>query len=174
VHSAIQLIQSEEQTRDWLNALSKVTDRNSVHGLVAGRACRLLLEQRTIDANEAARRVGLALSRASGAAEAANWAEGFLKGSGLLLIHNDSLWSVIDDWITGLSTEGFSEILPLLRRTFSLFEPAERRQMGEKVASAEGKAGKPRNRKEALSSDLDLTRADAVLPVLTQILGLEQ
>ena len=58
VRSAIHFIRSEEQTRDWLNALSKVTDRNCPDWWQDVPA-RLAFEQRTIDIIEAARRVGV-------------------------------------------------------------------------------------------------------------------
>ncbi len=175
VHSAIQLLQNEEHTKDWLGSLFKIADSPGIHGMLAGRAARLLLEQRVIDAPDAARRLGLALSTATGTREAAAWAEGFLKGSGLLLIHDDTLWSVVDDWISSLTPEKFSDILPLLRRTFSTFEPAERRQMGEKVSrSSGGSEGALKTSQMPQQMDLDIARADAVIPVLSRILGIEQ
>ena len=66
-------------------------------------------------------------------AAAAGWIEGLLRGSGLALLHQDGLWRALDEWLLDLSGETFVEMLPLLRRAFSGFAPAERRQMGEKV-----------------------------------------
>jgi hypothetical protein len=36
-------------------------------------------------------------------------------------------------WVADLPQEQFSELLPLLRRTFARFEPADRRQLGAKA-----------------------------------------
>ncbi|MBC7996399.1 MAG: hypothetical protein IAF58_00540 [Leptolyngbya sp.] len=168
VHSAINLLQVEDHSQNWLIALLKVADGASSHGLLAGRATRLLLEQRFFSIDEAARRLGFALSSATDARSAAVWIEGFLRGSGLLLIHDDGLWTIVDDWLNTLSVEKFSEILPLLKRTFSTFEPAERRQMGEKVVGE-----KRRSKQFEKPSDLNLERADSVLPVALKLLGIE-
>jgi hypothetical protein len=169
VHSAVQLLQVEAHTKEWLDALNRLANGHGIHGLIAGRACRLLLEQHAIDTTEAARRFGLALSLAGAPNEAANWAEGFLRGSGLLLIHDEALWGVVDEWVCGLQPDQFTEILPLLRRTFTTFESAERRQMGERVAG-----GLMHKTKKALQpSALDESRADLVLPVVSLILGLD-
>jgi len=169
VHNSIQLLQNAEHLKSWLDTLNKLADGHGVHGLLAGRACRLLLEQRVIDTPEAARRFGLALSVATGPLEAANWAEGFLRGSGLVLIHDEGLWGVVDDWICSLKEENFTEILPLLRRTFSTFTSPERRQMGERVAGGDRKPRKA----AAAAVQVDSTRGDKVLPVVAKILGLE-
>ena len=71
------------------------------------------------------------ISPANGAPQIARWIEGFLHGSGLLLLHHAPLWKLVDDWVDNLSPDAFPEVLPLLRRTFSLFQPAERRQLLE-------------------------------------------
>src|SRR5439155_420784 len=77
------------------------------------------------------RRMGLALSTAGDPAQAAAWVEGFLKGSGLVLLHDQALLGVVDNWLTGLPADTFTTLVPLLRRTFSTFTPPERRQIGE-------------------------------------------
>ncbi|MGB7415830.1 MAG: DUF5682 family protein [Thermosynechococcaceae cyanobacterium] len=115
--------------------------------------------------NEAARRLHLALSTANEPAQSANWIAGFLKGSGLLLLHDSTIWSVLDQWVTALPDDTFTVLLPLLRRSFSEFSAPERHQMGERVT--QGKAA------VAVSSmdDLNCDRANAVLPLVAQLLG---
>ena len=48
-----------------------------------------------------------------------------LRGSGLVLLHEDALWSALDAWLRDLSAETFVELLPLLRRAFAGFQPPE-------------------------------------------------
>jgi hypothetical protein len=122
-----------------------------------------------MDSQETARRVGLALSTASDPALAAAWADGFLRGSGVVLIHDAELFSVVDQWVQFLTEDAFTQILPLLRRTFSSYNPAERRQIGERAKSS--RAGGARLAAKALA-DFDEARGERVLPVLAQILGL--
>jgi Family of unknown function (DUF5682) len=117
-----------------------------------------------------ARRARLALSPAVPARDAAAWIEGLLRGSGLLLLHHDALWEALDAWLVDLSSETFSETLPLLRRAFSEFQAPERRKMGEKVKHL-GRA--PAVAAQRADAGVDPERAARVLPVLAQILGVE-
>ena len=94
--------------------------------------------------------------------------EGLLKESGALLIHEDTLWHVIDDWVTGLPLESFILLLPLLRRTFSTFSSPEKRMIGERARQGAG----PTNRQEAGMQNFDQQCAEAVLPLLEILLGI--
>jgi hypothetical protein len=171
-HDAVSLLQNEQHLRAWQGTLRQLADRDDLHGLIAGRAVRLLLDAGRLDGEEAARRVSLALSAANEPARAAAWVEGLLRGSGLLLLHGDAMWDVFDGWLASLPADTFTQVLPLLRRTFSTFEPPERRQMGERA-----KRGQARPAASvatgAAAGDIDVARAEAVLPLLSQILGLE-
>jgi hypothetical protein len=169
VHGAVALLQHPEHLAAWHRVLRQLADQQGLHGLLAGRACRLLLGAGEFDAEEAARRMGLALSRAVEPAHAAAWVEGFLTGSGLLLLHDDVLWQVLDAWVTALPEEGFTELLPLLRRTFSTFPAPERRQMGERVRRG---LTRPALR-PAEDTDCDTARAEAVLPLVARLLGID-
>ena len=60
----------------------------------------------------------------------AAFVEGFLAGSGTVLVHDRELLDVIDGWVSSLAPDAFVATVPLLRRTFGAFEPAERRQLG--------------------------------------------
>lgn len=173
VNDAVSLLQNEEHLRAWQDTLRQLADRDNLHGLLAGRAVRLLLDAGRLDADEAARRMGLALSVANEPARAAAWVEGLLKGSALLLLHGDAMWNVVDGWLAALPADTFTQVLPLLRRTFSTFEAPERRQMGERAKRGQVRAA-PRSPAAGGGGDqLDLARAEAVLPLLRQILGLE-
>ena len=169
VHGAIGLLQNDAQRGLWHETLSKMADRDSLHGLIAGRCVRLLLDAGALTAGEAARRMGLALSTATDPAQAAAWVEGFLKGSGLLLLHDATLWSVLDGWVSGLTGDAFTALLPLLRRTFATFSAPERRQMGERAKQGPAvSVSAPGN----VSDRFDPERAAAVLPLAARLLGL--
>ena len=156
---------------EWREVLRRLLDDDHVHGLVRGRACRLLLDQDALPAEELDRRARLALSPAVASAQAAAWAEGLLKGSGLLLLHQDELWRALDEWLVSLKDDDFQGLLPLLRRAFSGFTNPERRQMGDKVKHL-GLPPRVGTGPELLGDDdLDHERARLVLPVLAHILG---
>jgi len=170
VHGAIGLLQDPESLAMWHQVLTQLADQQGLHGLVAGRCCRLLFDANLFQPEDTAQRLGFALSTASEPTQAAAWIEGFLAGSGLLLLHNPALWQVLDDWLTQLPPDPFTAILPLLRRTFSTFAAPERRQMGERVRQqgdwGVGLAGGEKR------GEFDGDRADTVLPLLAQLLGI--
>jgi len=175
VNDAITLLQNDEYTKSWQDTLRVLADREGLHGLLAGRAVRLLMDAGRFDADEAARRLGLALSAANEPARSAAWIEGFLKGSGLLLLHGEAVWQVLDDWLTGLKADVFTQVLPLLRRTFSTFDPPERRQMGERAKKGAARpltAVRRSGGAGTIGADFDTARAEAVLPLLQTLLGI--
>jgi hypothetical protein len=169
VNGSIGLLKNEELLQSWQTTLAQLAGQHGLHGLVAGRCCRLLLDSNVFPAEEAARRLSYALSTASEPAQAAAWAEGFLKGSGLLLLHDERLWQVIDDWVSALPGESFTMLLPLLRRTFSTFTAPERRQMGER---AKRSASNTSHQVQPDAEEFDHNRAEAVLPLVARLLGI--
>jgi hypothetical protein len=174
VQDSISLLDREDQSAEWQQVLRTLVERDSVHGLVCGRSCRLLLEIRAIDDEELQRMARLALSPVNPPAQAATWLEGVLKGSGLVLLHQDGLWHALDRWLSDLDAVTFVALLPLLRRAFSDYEPAERRSMGEKVrhlrSSLPARMSVARGQ-EALSTRYNQEHAAKVLPVLAHLLG---
>ncbi|MFC9325409.1 DUF5682 family protein [Kitasatospora sp. NPDC057015] len=141
-----------------------------VPGLLRGRAVRLLLDDGRLDSAEAGRRMGLVLSTASAPADAAGWVEGFLSGGGALLLHDTRLLGLLDAWLAGVPGGVFTDVLPLLRRTFSELEAGVRRTVGEQVAA--GRLGAPAARAAGPAADLDEERADAAVPTVALLLGL--
>lgn len=170
VHQTVVLLQIPEDTEAWQATLQNLVNQSGLHGLIAGRVCRILLDRAVFDSAEAARRMGLALSTATDPNQAASWVEGFLRDSGALLLHDDALWRVLDSWVASLSADAFTQLLPLIRRTFSTFAPAERRAMGERARRGTTAGASP----QAPAADFDVERANAVLPLLRQLLGLAQ
>jgi len=142
---------------------------SALHGLLAGRCCRLLFEQGVWPAEEVARRMNIALSPANEPGQAAAWVDGLLRGSGLLLLHNEALWQILDTWVAQIASDTFPQLLPLLRRTFSTFSTPERRQMGERAAR---RGPATATKVSDTGDDVDVERANRVLPLLAQLLGL--
>ncbi|HET7460016.1 MAG TPA: DUF5682 family protein [Longimicrobium sp.] len=177
VHGAVTLLENERHRADWLGALGRVAGQQGVHGLIAGRAVRLRLDTGAIAADEAARRMGLALSLAGEPAYGGAWIEGFLTGSAVALLHDAALWGVLDAWIAGLKGDAFDTLLPLLRRTFARFDPAERRSLGELARRGPARLQPGSSPAEATdgtaSPTANTARGDAVLPLLMLILGAE-
>jgi hypothetical protein len=168
VHSAVALLDDADQRERWLTTLESVAGRADLHGLLAGRLTRLLLDAGRLDAGEVRRRLRLPLTVGTPPAHAAAWVEGFLAGGGLLLVHDDALLELLDDWLADIATNAFDDVLPLLRRTFGAFEVGERRAIGERIAAGPG-AGRAAGDAVVLDHD----RAASVLPTLGLLIGRE-
>ncbi|MFG2984287.1 DUF5682 family protein [Streptomyces sp. NPDC048258] len=180
VHGAVGLLaDADEGLRDrWSAVLRTLAGRESVQGLIRGRAARLLLDDGRLPAGETARLMGLALSPAASPADAAGWIEGFAGGSsggGTLLVHDDQLLGLIDAWLTGVPERAFTDVLPLLRRTFGAYEPGVKRTLGELVRRGAGGAGGAvvmvGSAPAGFGPDLDPVRADAVVDLVRMLLG---
>ncbi|MEV4550234.1 DUF5682 family protein [Nonomuraea wenchangensis] len=154
---------AEGERERWLATLRGLSDRQDLHGLIEGRLTRILLDCGELD--DAGDRMSRAMSRGQAPARAASWVEGFLSGGGLLLVHDPRLLSLVDGWLTGLSGDQFTDVLPLLRRTFGAFAAPERRSIGERLRSA----GHERDRDDA--HDLDDRRAAGAVATVLSIIG---
>ncbi|MFJ4864444.1 DUF5682 family protein [Streptomyces sp. NPDC088748] len=179
VHGAVGLLADTETglAVRWSAVLAVLADRDTVPGLIRGRAARLLLDDGRQPAEETARLMGLALSPASSPADAAGWIEGFAGGSsggGTLLVHDERLLGLIDAWLVRVPERAFTDVLPLLRRTFGAYEPGVKRTLGELVrrgpggsAAAVAAGAAP----EGFAPELDPVRADAVVGLVRMLLA---
>ncbi|MFE5092035.1 DUF5682 family protein [Streptomyces sp. NPDC056638] len=188
VHTAIGLLTGAVQAdgegaglrERWTAVLHKLAARDTVAGVIRGRAARLLLDEGRLAEDDAARLMGLALSPGTPPADAAAWIEGFVGGAaggGMLLVHDERLLGLVDAWLTGVPADTFADVLPLLRRTFSVYEAGVRRTLGELVRRGPSAAGPTAtatgSTAPGFGPGLDGARADAVVPVLRLLLGLD-
>ncbi|PWH14622.1 MAG: hypothetical protein DDG60_07670 [Anaerolineae bacterium] len=123
----------QPQRLAWLHALRRLAEQETTPGLLRGLACRLLYDAGSAEDEEIRQWMSRALSPGTPAMHAAAWLEGFLHSGGQALIHTPALWQMLDAWVSTLSETAFLAALPLLRRAFSAFPPAERRQLGERL-----------------------------------------
>ena len=163
LHSAVKLLQNDEQTSLWLDTLTRLSNRANVHALLTGRAVKILLDEGRLGADEASARLSLALSDPV-VENAAGWLEGFLKDSGLTLVHDDALFSVLDSWFATLGDDAFVRVLPLVRRTFSSFAAPERQALGQKAKGGKAQAARQ-------NVNLNQARGEKALLHLAQLLG---
>jgi len=156
-HEVVPLLPQGPARVGWYRALAEAGGRHDLPPLLAGRIVRLLMDAGMLPRSEAADRLHAALSVGPSAGEKAQWAEGFTAGGALLLIHDDALLAVLDRWVRSLADDEFLEIVPLLRRGFGTFAPAERGNLLRAARSLSGVSSAP------AEPDLDLGRAGAVL-----------
>ncbi len=162
---ALALVDHPARHRALPEVLRQLTGRG-VHGQVQGRATRLLHDSGHWTPVEVGQRLGQALSGGTPPAVGAAFVEGFLAGSGTVLVHDGELRSIVDRWLASLPPAAFAETIPLLRRTFGAFELAERRQLGRLVA------GNEREVATTFGADLDGARLGRVVGTVRLLFGL--
>ena len=167
MQQAMAVLDVPEQFALWHEALTTIAGGDGYHGLPAGRACRILLDAGVMETDAVGVLMSRALSPSVDPAHTAAWLEGFLQGSGMLLITDDRLCRMVDAWVCSLPAEVFTTLLPLIRRTFATFPLGERRMLGERIVRGAGHAATSTTETAAF----DAARAVQVLPVLAALLG---
>ncbi|MBS2010134.1 MAG: hypothetical protein JST01_24000 [Cyanobacteria bacterium SZAS TMP-1] len=176
-YGAIYLLDKNEHKELMHATLAKLAEQEGLHGQIAGRATRLLFDCNYLSSEKTSVLMSHALGRSAQAAYSGQWLQGFLAGSGLVLIHDHKLFALIDAWLAQLNDEHFIETLPLLRRTFGQFTSPERLSIGEMA-----KNSRPADRRAATSSAgesegglvLNEERLAPVLATIGLIFGLEK
>ncbi len=170
-HAAVALLtDADELHQRWSATLRTLAERDTIAGLLRGRAARLLLDDNQWDAAEAARQMRLTLNPVTPPAEAAGWIEGFLAGGGMLLVHDTRLLGLVDDWLTSVPDAAFPDVLPLLRRTFSGFDPGVRRTIADRVRAGTDTPATPD--RPGFAPTLDRTRAATARRTAAVLLGI--
>lgn len=167
-HAAIGLRDGESQTADWQRALAQLAAQTSAHELLQGVSTRLLLDAGAWTTEQVATALSLHLSAGAEPTKAAAWLDGFLNRNAVVLLHDASVWRLVDEWLASLSDEHFIRVLPLVRRTFSAFEATERRDLGQRASHGVRAVVAP-----ASATDWDEARAALPLPMLRQLLGVQ-
>jgi hypothetical protein len=168
VQAALAVVDHPARRRDLPEVLGQLAEARRGHGLVHGRATRLLHDAGTWSPAAVEARLGRALTPGTPAAAGAAFVEGFLAGSGTVLVHDDQLLTAIDGWVASLTPDAFGDVVALLRRTFGAFEPAERRQLGRLLATGTVIRALP------AGDDLDDERVAAGLSTVRMLLGLPE
>ncbi len=169
LNDGINLLQDAEIIAGWQQTLQVIAANKNTSPVIGGYSTRLLNDSKLLDADKLIQYFSFAMSSATAPVIAAAWLEGFLKGSGTLLLLDDDLWQMIDNWVAGLADDNFMQVLPLLRRTFANFSRPERRKLGEKAKSGGGTGRQQFN----MQADFDANRAKQGLPVIIELLGLK-
>ncbi|WP_432934559.1 DUF5682 family protein [Microbispora sp. CA-135349] len=164
VHTAAGLMKGER----WLTTLAGIARRDDLPGLLDGRIARILFDAEALE-DDVSARMARSMSPGNPPARSAAWIEGFLSGGGLLLVHDPRLLATVDTWLTGLSSQEFVDVLPLLRRTFGVFPEPERRMIGRRVRSGAAlRSGSPHGDEAA---DYDDALAAGAVRTVREILG---
>lgn len=168
VNRAIHTLNNPNHIKQWYQALEIIMGMTT-NGSLVGLSTRILFDKQYIDADTTTTFMRLALSKGSDTFFSAQWIEGFLNGSGLLLIYNEQLWQVLDNWVVNMTEEYFMETLAILRRTFSKFAHPEREKMLQLARKQPNQLTEAASKESLLSQE----RVGKVLPTLKLLLDLQ-
>jgi len=157
---------SDEARALWLDTIRHVLERADVPGLLGGRLTRTLLDAGEIETADARAALGRALSHGPSVIERAAFAEGFLAGSALLLIHDRAILTLVDAWLAELGPDDFTEVLPVLRRALGAYNKPERRALADRVAVLDREGAV-----QETDEDLPLDALAAALETVRLLLG---
>ncbi|MEM7643142.1 MAG: DUF5682 family protein [Pseudomonadota bacterium] len=113
----------------WTAALGRVAQDGQAARLVMGAAARLLYEADEMTSDAAVTLLGRMLSPGTAPADAAAFFEGFFEGGGQRLLYDAALRGRVDDWMTSLKAETFTEYLPVFRRVLSDLDKTEKTRL---------------------------------------------
>lgn len=171
MNDAVSVLQQQDITELWHQTLTTIAAGKNTSPVIAGYATRLLSDHKLLAGNELLKAFHYAMSTATQPAIAAAWLEGFLKGSGTILLIDNDLWGLVDNWISSLDENVFNDVLPLLRRTFANFSQPERKKLGAKVKSGGGTGA---GITTITDDSFDEERGSRGIPVVLQLLGISK
>jgi hypothetical protein len=166
VNKSVLFLDDEELKTAWFETLQKVTQVKQVVPMVHGTCCKIMYDAKFTDSKTTANEFSKALSSGNEPAYSAAWLEGFLKDAATILILDEDIWNITNDWIAGLDAETFIQVVPLLRRTFAVYNNVEKSKIAQKV-----KYSHTGTQKHVININIDTERAKMVLPVLEKLLG---
>ena len=165
MNDAVQTLANPALADQWQQALRSIMQDPQSARCLAGYAARLLSDSRQLTGEALLQMFSVSMSVSNDPTAAAMWLEGFLKGSGALLLVDDHLFALLRNWMQQLAEAHFIQALPLLRRAFAAFSSAERRQIGEKVKHGNSV------RKSGEDVGLDVERAARGIAVVMEVMG---
>lgn len=168
MNDAISLLQDKDLDSSWQQTLLAISRNEQSAPMIAGYSTRLLFDAKVITGEALSKAFSVSMSIANPPSLAAAWLEGFLRGSGTLLLLDEELWGMVHNWVSQLENDIFIQVLPLLRRTFSNFTGPERKKLGDKVKNG----GSGTSIKAATIGGIDNDRGARGIPVVMQMLGL--
>lgn len=165
-NQAISILENPVWDKEWNNALKKILQINP-HGLIAGLSSRLLLDNKEESLENIALQMSQAMSSANPPSYSADWIDGFLNNNGIVLLYDNAIWGMLNQWVLELQEEHFYAVLPILRRTFAKFSTGEKQEIAKKAAQKQTTTIIQNN-------DYEEERSNLCLPLLKILLRTEQ
>lgn len=164
---ALRRLGDEALLAAWQTELGRIVEDVQVAPAVAGVSLRRLHEEKVWPLEQVStcfsfHTVGETPQRAGA------FLESFLRGGAEVLLADQPLLTLLDQWLCDLEEQDFIDSLPLLRRAFSSFDTVARRRVRERVLESGRKDSVP----IANTPAQDSPGFEAALPLLLTILGI--
>jgi hypothetical protein len=131
---AVRTLADTDLTALWQRTLWLVLG-SRCHPRIHGLAARWLFDaEQQVDVDSLLKRA-LSVSEPD---EAAAWLQGFLTGSGYILVLRPDIYERIDAWLVGLPEPAFDAVLPALRRSFAAFSSDVRARLAQALTTTSG------------------------------------
>ena len=169
---ALGLFSDEALSICWREQLMLLVDEDATTPSLAGFSLRRLHELRLSDLAATA----AAFSRHTGSntpQHAGAFLEGFLRGGSEILLHDESLLTLLDQWLCRLPETAFLETLPLLRRSLQGFDATARRRLLGVLTQSLSTLSTNSSSQATAPLNVERPAFVAALPLLLQILRLE-
>jgi hypothetical protein len=164
---ALGLFGDEALSSGWRNQLGSMVEDEQATPVIAGFSLRRLHDLHAWEPAVVSAAFSL---RMSGTPQpAGSFLEGFLSGGSEVILQDEALLQLVDEWLCELTEADFVESLPLLRRSLSGFDAVSRRRLMEKVRQVRGKEAPS----FAAIEVGDNAAFATALPLLYKILGIE-
>ena len=94
----------------------------------------------------------------------------------MVLLHDETVWGLVDAWLESLTDAHFMQVVPLVRRSFAAFSASERHDLGQRARrgrqSGLGTPSADTGSMAGTGTDVDADRAALAIPLLRLILGI--
>jgi hypothetical protein len=164
---ALGLFGDEALSSGWRDQLGNMVEDEQATPVIAGFSLRRLHDLHAWEPADVS--AGFSLQMSGEPKRAGSFLEGFLSGGSEVILQDEALLRLVDEWLCGLSEEDFVESLPLLRRSLSGFDAVSRRRLMERVKQVRGMESQAATTFEAEENPAFA----AALPLLYTILGIE-
>lgn len=170
LNDKLPLLEKAELSEAWISCLGGMREDENVASLIRGAVYRIMLDNKNLEQEAVQKGFAKALSIGANPKHSAFWIEGFLRGSAMILILDNTIWNILYVWMQDLPVENFDDLLPILRRTFSKYAPNERKQLGEKAKKGLGQDGGDTSYQEE-GQFFNLERAEKALAETARLLS---
>jgi hypothetical protein len=151
----------------WRQQLAAMVGDDRVAAQVAGLSLRRLHDERVWNPDQVSSAFSLH-TRGETPQRAGAFLENVLASGSEVLLQDQPLLLLLDEWLCDLNEDNFIESLPLLRRSFSGYDSLARKRVMEQIARGRHSTAPSTETAQAASSDC----FDRALPLLYQILGI--